>query len=97
MLEKQVKKLEENELFLKEQITTKDQSIHLLQTLLSAPKSIDPSVQREDATQEIAPQVSSESLPTETAFYSGKEQKDIELKTPKKRLLKRVVSAFFNN
>ena len=57
MLEKQVKKLEENEAFLKEQISTKDQSIHLLQTLLSAPK-------QEDATQE-APQVISESQPIE--------------------------------
>ena len=55
MLEKQVKKLEENELFLKEQITPKDQSIHLLQTLLSAPKQKDLSVELEDATQEIAP------------------------------------------
>lgn len=97
MLEKQVKKLEENERFLKEQITTKDQSINLLQTLLSAPKPNESNIKNEKVTEEIAPQVLTESLPTETALYSGKEQTDIPLKTPKKWLLKRVVSAFFND
>ena len=89
MLEKQVKKLEENELFLKEQITTKDQSIHLLQTLLSAPK-------QEDATQE-APQVISESQPIENAVYSGKEQMGTELKSRKKGILGRVIGAVFDS
>ena len=37
MLEKQLKKAEETEQFLKDQIKEKDTSIHLLQTLLSAP------------------------------------------------------------
>lgn len=97
MLEKQLKKAEETEQFLKDQIKEKDTSIHLLQTLLSAPKPKDSTIKKEDATQEIAPQVLSESLPTQTAVYSEKEQTDIQLKTPKKRLLKRVVSAFFNN
>ncbi|MEG1531173.1 MAG: plasmid replication DNA-binding protein [Lactococcus sp.] len=96
MLEKQVKKLEENELFLKEQITTKDQSIHLLQTLLSAPKPIESSIKIEDTPQEHSPQVLSESLPTETALYSGKEQKDNEPKSRKKGLLGRVIGAVFD-
>ena len=89
MLEKQVKKLEENEAFLKEQISTKDQSIHLLQTLLSAPK-------QEDATQE-APQVISESQPIENAVYSGKEQTNTEPKPRKKGVLGRVFNAVFDN
>lgn len=95
MLEKQVKKLEENEVFLKEQITTKDQSIHLLQTLLSAPKQKDSDVKQEDATQE-APQVIRESQPIETAVHSGKEQTDTELKPRKKGLLGRVIGAVFD-
>ncbi len=89
MLEKQVKKLEENEAFLKEQISTKDQSIHLLQTLLSAPK-------QEDATQE-AHQVISESQPIENAVYSGKEQMGTELKSRKKGILGRVIGAVFDS
>lgn len=97
MLEKQVKKLEENERFLKEQITTKDQSIHLLQTLLSAPKPKDSTLKKEDATQEIAPQVLRESLPTQTAVYSEKEQKDSEPKPRKNGLLGRVIGAIFDD
>ena len=97
MLEKQVKKLEENELFLKEQITTKDQSIHLLQTLLSAPKPKDSGIKQEDATQEIAPQVFSELTSTETAMYSGKEQTNTEPKPRKKGVLGRVFNAVFDN
>ncbi len=96
MLEKQVKKLEENEAFLKEQISTKDQSIHLLQTLLSAPKQKDSDFKQEDATQE-APQVIRESQPIETAVYSGKEQTDTELKPRKKGLLGRVIGAVFDS
>ena len=96
MLEKQVKKLEENELFLKEQITTKDQSIHLLQTLLSAPTPKDSGGKQEDATQEIAPQVISESQPIKTAVYSGKEQTETELKPRKKGLLGHVMGVIFN-
>ena len=96
MLEKQVKKLEENEAFLKEQISTKDQSIHLLQTLLSAPEPKDLGVKQEDATQEIAPQVINEPQPIETAVYSGKEQTDTELKSRKKGLLGRVINAVFD-
>ena len=97
MLEKQVKKLEENELFLKEQITTKDQSIHLLQTLLSAPTPKDSGGKQEDATQEIAPQVISESQPIENAVYSGKEQMGTELKSRKKGILGRVIGAVFDS
>ena len=96
MLEKQVKKLEENERFLKEQITTKDQSIHLLQTLLSAPKPIEPSLKNEDATQEIVPQVLSSSLPTETALYSGEKKIHTEQQPRKKGLLGRVIGAVFD-
>ena len=97
MLEKQVKKLEENEAFLKEQISTKDQSIHLLQTLLSAPKPKDSGIKQEDATQEIAPQVFSELTSTETAMYSGKEQTNTEPKPRKKGVLGRVFNAVFDN
>ena len=96
MLEKQVKKLEENEAFLKEQISTKDQSIHLLQTLLSAPKPKDSGIKQEDATQEIAPQVINEPQPIETAVYSGKEQTETELKPRKKGLLGHVMGVIFN-
>lgn len=96
MLEKQVKKLEENERFLKEQITTKDQSINLLQTLLSAPKPNEPSVKNEKVTEEIAPQVLTESLPTETALYSGKKQTNTEERPRKKGLLERMIGAVLN-
>ncbi len=96
MLEKQVKKLEENERFLKEQITTKDQSIHLLQTLLSAPKPIEPSLQSEKVTEEIAPQVLSESQPTETALYSGGKKTHTEQQPRKKGFLGRVIGAVFD-
>ena len=96
MLEKQVKKLEENERFLKEQITTKDQSINLLQTLLSAPKPNEPSLQNEKVTEEITPQVLSESQPTETALYSGKKQTNTEERPRKKGLLERMIGAVLN-
>ena len=89
MLEKQLKKSEETEQFLKDQIKEKDTSIHLLQTLLSAPK-------QEDATQE-APQVISESQPIENAVYSGKEQMGTELKSRKKGILGRVIGAVFDS
>lgn len=97
MLEKQVKKLEENELFLKEQITTKDQSIHLLQTLLSAPKPIESSIKIEDTTKEHSPQILSESLPTETALYSGKKQTNTEQQPRSKGILGRMFNAIFDN
>jgi hypothetical protein len=96
MLEKQLKKAEETEQFLKDQIKEKDTSIHLLQTLLSAPKPKDLGVKQEDATQEIAPQVINEPQPIETAVYSGKEQTDTELKSRKKGLLGRVINAVFD-
>ena len=92
MLEKQIKKLEENELFLKEQITTKDQSIHLLQTLLSAPKSADERIKKEDTTQDI-----SESKPPQTLSFPEKDQTNLELKTRKKGLLGRMIGAVFND
>lgn len=97
MLEKQLKKAEETEQFLKDQIKEKDTSIHLLQTLLSAPKPKDSTLKKEDATQEIAPQVLSESLPTQTAVYSEKEQKDSEPKPRKNGLLGRVIGAIFDD
>ena len=96
MLEKQLKKAEETEQFLKDQIKEKDTSIHLLQTLLSAPKPKDSTLKKEDATQEIAPQVLRESLPTQTTVYSEKEQKDSEPKTRKNGLLGRVIGAIFD-
>ena len=97
MLEKQLKKAEETEQFLKDQIKEKDTSIHLLQTLLSAPKPKDSTLKKEDATQEIAPQVLRESLPTQTAVYSEKEQKDSEPKPRKNGLLGRVIGAIFDD
>ena len=97
MLQKQLKKAEETEQFLKDQIKEKDISIHLLQTLLSAPNPIDVSIKQEDATQEIAPQVLSESTSTETAMYSGKEQTNTEPKPRKKGVLGRVFNAVFDN
>ena len=96
MLEKQLKKAEETEQFLKDQIKEKDTSIHLLQTLLSAPTPKDSGGKQEDATQEIAPQVISESQPIKTAVYSGKEQTETELKPRKKGLLGHVIGAIFN-
>lgn len=97
MLEKQLKKAEETERFLKDQIKEKDTSIHLLQTLLSAPKPKDSGIKQEDATQEIAPQVFSELTSTETAMYSGKEQTNTEPKPRKKGVLGRVFNAVFDN
>ena len=91
MLEKQVKKLEENELFLKDQITTKDQSIHLLQTLLSAPKPADVSI-KHDKTQE-PPEALSESKVTKDSMDSSEKQMDMEPKKYKKGLLGRVLGA----
>lgn len=95
MLEKQVKKLEENELFLKEQITTKDRSIHLLQTLLSAPKPADVSIKQEDTTQD-PPEVLSESKITENSVASSEKQMDMEPKKNKKGLFGRVLGAIFD-
>ena len=92
MLEKQVKKLEENELFLKDQITTKDQSIHLLQTLLSAPKQADVSIKQDDKTQE-PPEALSESKVTKDSMDSSEKQMDMEPKKYKKGLLGRVLGA----
>ena len=92
MLEKQVKKLEENELFLKDQITTKDQSIHLLQTLLSAPKPADVSIKQDDKTQE-PPEALSESKVTKDSMDSSEKQMDMEPKKYKKGLLGRVLGA----
>lgn len=98
MLEKQIKKLEENELFLKDQITTKDQSIHLLQTLLSAPQSKDVSLkQQEDVIQEHSPQVLSESKSPKTADDSREEQVTIKPRTHRKGILGRVISAVFSD
>ena len=97
MLEKQLKKAEETEQFLKDQIKEKDTSIHLLQTLLSAPTPKDSGGKQEDATQEIAPQVFSELTSTETAMYSGKEQTNTEPKPRKKGVLGRVFNAVFDN
>ena len=96
MLEKQVKKLEENELFLKEQITTKDRSIHLLQTLLSAPKPADVSIKQEDTTQD-PPEVLSESKIIENSVASSEKQMDMEPKKNKKGIFGRVLGAVFDS
>lgn len=96
MLERQIKKLEENEFFLKEQITTKDQSIHLLQTLLSAPKPADVSIKQEDTTQD-PPEFLSESKITETSVYSREKEMDMEPIKHRKGLLGRVLGAVFDS
>lgn len=91
MLEKQIKKLEENEAFLKEQITTKDQSIHLLQTLLSAPKETIKS--QEEPVSEAGSKAliqSEENSITETKSIDRKGRK------PKKSLFGRVLNAVFD-
>lgn len=98
MLEKQVKKLEENELFLKDQITTKDQSIHLLQTLLSAPKPADVSIKQEDEdTIQDHPLALSESKIPETSVDSRQKQTVIAPKPHRKGLLGRVLGAVFDS
>ena len=81
----------------RDQIKEKDTSIHLLQTLLSAPKQKDSDVKKEDATQELAPQVISESQPIENVVYSEKEQMGTELKPRKKGILGRVIGAVFDS
>lgn len=96
MLEKQIKKLEENELFLKDQITTKDQSIHLLQTLLSAPKSADESIKKDDTTQD-PPEVLSESKITENSVDSREKKMEMEPRKHRKGLLGRVLGAVFDS
>lgn len=96
MLEKQIKKLEENELFLKEQITTKDQSINLLQTLLSAPKPVDVSIKQDDTTQD-PPEILSELKITENFVDSRQTQMGIEPKIHRKGLLGRVLGAVFDS
>jgi len=96
MLEKQIKKLEENEIFLKDQITTKDQSIHLLQTLLSAPKPADVSIKKENTAQD-QPELLSEPKITETSEDAREKQTDMELKRHRKGLLGRVLGAVFDS
>ena len=96
MLEKQLKKAEETEQFLKDQIKEKDTSIHLLQTLLSAPKPIESSIKIEDTPEEHSPQILSESLPTETALYSGEKQTNTEQQPRRKGILGRMFNAIFD-
>ena len=96
MLEKQVKKLEENELFLKDQITTKDQSIHLLQTLLSAPKPADVSIKQENTAQD-QPELLSEPKITETSEDAREKQTEKKKKKHRKGLLGRVLGAVFDS
>lgn len=91
MLQKQLKKAEQTEDFLKDQIKTKDQSIYLLQTLLSAPKT---PPQTDQDTQSDSPRVTT--LTTkETSELSEKEQVDVELKPRRKGLFGRVFNAVF--
>lgn len=92
MLQKQLKKAEEIEGFLKEQIKTKDESIHLLQTLLSAPKP----QQVNEPTQEESPQVLEPLPPTDTELYSEKAQPIID-KPRKRGLFGRVMNAVFDD
>lgn len=95
MLQKQLRKAEETEDFLKEQIKTKDTSIHLLQTLLTVPKS---SVQ-ESAEKQQSDLVSSKISEPEKNEEDQSIPKHIieEEKRPKRvGLFSRVVSAVFN-
>ena len=81
----------------RDQIKEKDTSIHLLQTLLSAPKQKDLSVELEDATQEIAPHVLGASPLTDTLLHAGKEQSIDREKQRKRGVFGRVISAVFDN
>lgn len=95
MLQKQLRKAEETEDFLKEQIKTKDSSIHLLQTLLTAPKS---------SVQESVEKQQSDPFPSRIPEPEKKEEDQLipkplieEKKRPKGiGLFSRVVSAVFN-
>lgn len=95
MLQKQLRKAEETEDFLKEQIKTKDSSIHLLQTLLTAPKSsVQESVEKQQSdpvpSRIPEPEKKEEDQPTPKPIIEEK-------KRPKGiGLFSRVVSAVFN-
>ena len=97
MMQKQIERLEEDKLYLKEQLQEKANTIHFLQTLLAPPKQTDPSEKVEVATQEESPQVLSAAQPTETTLFSGKEQSNTEQKPRKKGLFGRVINAVFDN
>ena len=96
MLQKQLKKAEETEDFLKEQIKTKDSSINLLQTLLTAPKA--------SSVQDSAEKQQSDPVPSKLPEPEKKQEehpipKPIleEEKRPKRKgLFSRVVSAVFD-
>ncbi len=96
MLQKQLKKAEETEDFLKEQIKTKDSSIHLLQTLLTAPK--------ESSVQGSAEKQQSDPVPSKLPEPEKKQEEHLilkpileEEKRPKRKgLFSRVVSAVFD-
>lgn len=96
MLQKQLKKAEETEDFLKEQIKTKDSSIHLLQTLLTAPK--------ESSVQGSAEKQQSDLVPSKLPEPEKKQEEHLipkaileEEKRPKRKgLFSRVVSAVFD-
>ncbi len=95
MLQKQLKKAEDTEEFLKEQIKTKDSSINLLQTLLTAPKS---SVQESAEKQQSEPVSSKLPVPEKKEEDQPIPKPIIEVEKRPKRmsLFSRVVSAVFN-
>ncbi len=94
MLQKQLRKAEETEDFLKEQIRTKDESIHLLQTLLSAPQTKEPSQNEQiqsEVTEAITPKANNNSdLPV-------KESNSDEPKARRRGLLGRVLGTILDN
>ncbi|UUS62570.1 MULTISPECIES: plasmid replication DNA-binding protein [unclassified Acinetobacter] len=95
MLQKQLRKAEETEDFLKEQIKTKDSSINLLQTLLTAPKS---SVQGSVEKQQSDPVLSKlpELEKKQEEHLIPKPILEEEKRPKRKGLFSRVVSAVFD-
>ncbi len=96
MLQKQLKKAEETEDFLKEQIKTKDSSIHLLQTLLTAPKesSVQGSVEKQQSDPVLSKLPELEKKQEEHLI--PKPILEEEKRPKRKGLFSRVVSAVFD-
>lgn len=98
MLQKQLKKAEETEDFLKEQIKTKDSSIYLLQTLLTAPKSSVKDKENIDNTKiDNEPSELPEIMQKKEVQKESTPEINQEKKPSKRGLFSRVVNAVFND
>lgn len=94
MLQRQLRKAEETEDFLKEQIKTKDQSIHLLQTLLSAPRTKEPS--QNEQIQSESPQPTTHQATTISSNSESLVKETVEPKTRRRGLLGRVIGTILD-